>query len=72
MKKENEKENAVIYTIEDLMEIFPFKRSKLLMLCKKKLLPVVKVGKTYISSPELINRWMMENEGKEILYNEKD
>lgn len=61
-------EDTVIYTFNDLEKIFPFGKSKLLKLCKAGVLPVVKVGKDYISNPTLIDRWMKENEGKEILY----
>lgn len=57
-----------VYTLEDLEEIFPFGKSKLLKLCKLGVLPVVKVGKDYISTPALIDRWFSDNEGKEILY----
>lgn len=61
-------EDVKIYTLADLEKIFPFGKSKLLALCKEGLLPVVKVGRDYISSPELISRWMLEHDGKEILY----
>lgn len=57
-----------IYTLQDLERIFPFGKSKLLKLCKAGVLPVVKVGKDYISNPALIDRWMKENQGKEILF----
>lgn len=61
-------DNTIIYDFSDLERLFPFGKSKLLKLCKQGSLPVVKVGKDYISNPSLINRWFMENEGKEILY----
>lgn len=57
-----------IYTLKDLEQIFPFGRSKLLKLCRAGVLPVVKVGKDYISSPAMIDRWLKENEGKELSY----
>lgn len=60
--------DTVVYTLEDLEKIFPFGKSKLLKLCKSGVLPVIKVGKTYISSPTLIDRWMRENQNKEVLY----
>lgn len=60
--------DTIIYTLDDLEHIFPFGRSKLLKLCQSRALPVVKVGKDYISSPALINRWMLDNDGKEILF----
>ena len=57
-----------IYTLDDLEQIFPFGRSKLLKLCQSRAIPVIKVGKDYISSPAVIHRWMLENDGKEILF----
>lgn len=57
-----------IYTVDDLENIFPFGRSKLLKLCQMRALPVIKIGKEYISSPELISCWLLENDGKEILF----
>lgn len=63
LKMENQ-----IYTLADLEHIFPFGRSKLLKLCQTHALPVIKIGKDYISSPELISRWLLENDGKEILF----
>lgn len=59
---------TIIYTLDDLLKIFPFGKSKLLKLCKMGVLPVIKVGKDYISNPSLIDRWFNENEGREIIY----
>lgn len=56
-----------IYKFSDLLCIFPFGRTKLLRLCKDGTLPVIKVGKTYITNQELLDRWFIENEGHEIL-----
>ncbi len=61
-------DNITIYTLSDLERIFPFGKTKLLALCKSGVLPVVKVGRDYISTPEMINRWMLEHDGKEVLY----
>jgi len=44
--------DVTIYTLSQLEEIFPFGKSKLLALCKAGVLPVVKVGRDYISSPD--------------------
>jgi len=57
-----------VYTLKDLEQIFPFGRNKLLQLCQVGALPVVKVGKSYISSPALIEEWLYNNVGKKIKY----
>ena len=57
-----------IYTIKDLERIFPFGRTKILQLCQAGALPVVKVGKDYISSPQLIETWLQDNVGKTIIF----
>ena len=57
---------CTVYTFDDLLRIFPFGRFKLLHLCQEQILPVIKVGKTYITTKELLDRWFMENEGREI------
>lgn len=56
------------YTFEDLLKIFPFGKTKLRQLLKAGALPVVKVGRQYITSQEAIDRWILENIGKEIQY----
>lgn len=67
-KKENDDGNIRFYSKEDLLKIFPFKRTKLQQLLNAGVLPVVKVGKTYITSDKMLNRWVEENIGKTIRY----
>lgn len=57
-----------VYSQKDLLKLFPFKRTKLQQLLKAGVLPVVKVGRTYLSSEKLIQEWFTENVGREILY----
>jgi hypothetical protein len=59
---------TALYSFQDLLEIFPFGKTKLRQLLNAGVLPVVKVGRQYVTSPEAIQRWIMENAGKEILY----
>ena len=54
-----------IISFEEMQELLPFSYRKLLRLCKEKIIPVVRVGKTYISSKSLIDEWIRENIGKE-------
>lgn len=56
------------YSFSDLLEIFPFGKTKLRQLIKAGALPVIKVGKQYITSKEAIQRRTLENIGKEILF----
>lgn len=57
-----------LYSFSDLLNIFPFGKTKLRQLLKAGVLPVVKVGRHYITSQEAIERWVLENTGKEILF----
>lgn len=65
MNKNNE---LKVFSKKDLLDIFPFRRTKLQQLLNAGALPVVKVGKSYLSSSELINRWLLENQGKSVKY----
>ena len=68
MKNSNKNiEYKVVYSYDDLKNIFPFGKSKLGELCRSGILPVVKVGRTYVSSPELIEEWLRENAGRDLL-----
>ena len=69
MNKET-KENIKmqVYSKADLLEFFPFGRTKLQQLLTAGVLPVVKVGKAYLTSDAQIQRWLLENTGKEIFY----
>lgn len=60
--------DMLVYSKNDLLKIFPFKRTKLQQLLNAGVLPVVKIGRTYLSSPEMVQRWLLENVGREILY----
>lgn len=69
MDKTIEKQDSLqVYSQKDLLRIFPFGRTKLQQLLNAGALPVVKVGRTYLSSDDLIKRWLLENAGKTILY----
>lgn len=57
-----------LYSYSDLMTIFPFGKTKLNLLLQAGVLPVVKVGKQYLTSEQAIERWILENCGKEIKF----
>ena len=57
-----------LYSFSDLLTIFQFGKTKLRQLLLAGVLPVVKVGRQYVTSDEAIQLWVLENAGKEILY----
>lgn len=57
-----------ILTQQDLYKILPFGKTKTLQLLKANQLPVVKVGKDYITTFPLIEKWIEEHVGTEIYY----
>ena len=68
MEEKKVKLDMKIFCKADLLEIFPFRRTKLQLLLNAGVLPVVKVGKSYLTSEAQIQRWLLENTGKEIFY----
>ncbi len=68
MEEKKVKLDMKIFSKADLLEIFPFRRTKLQQLLNAGVLPVVKVGKSYLTSEAQIQRWLLENTGKEIFY----
>lgn len=61
-------DNKKILKQTDLYEILPFRKTKILQLLRSGELPVVKVGKDYITTYELLEKWIKENVGGEIFY----
>lgn len=61
-------DNKRILKQTDLYEILPFRKTKILQLLRSGELPVVKVGKDYITTYELLEKWIKENVGGEIFY----
>lgn len=52
----------------DLYEILPFKKTKIQQLLRAGQLPVVKVGKDYITTESAIKKWVHDNIGKELYF----
>lgn len=61
------KENKILKQ-SDLYEILPFQKTKIQQLIRSGELPVVKVGKDYITTYPLIEKWIAENIGNEIYF----
>lgn len=57
-----------IITQKDLYEILPFGKTKINKLIQSGELPLIKVGKDYITTEEKIEQWINENIGHEIYY----
>lgn len=56
------------FTKQDLLEFFPFGKTKLNQLLKAKALPVVKVGRHYITNEKELNDWFHKHKGTEIRF----
>lgn len=52
----------------DLYDILPFQKTKVQQLIKSGELPLVKVGKDYITTFKLIEEWISNHIGEEIYY----
>ena len=57
-----------LYSFSDLLVIFPFGKTKLRQLLQAGVLPVVKIGRQYRTNDKAIERWILENSGKEIIF----
>lgn len=57
-----------ILSQSDLYEILPFGKTKITQLIKSGQLPVVKIGKDYITTYEILKNWVADNIGQEIYY----
>ncbi len=56
------------YSNEELQRIFPFGKTKLNQLLQAGILPVIKIGKHYITTKKMLDKWFEENRGKELFY----
>ena len=68
LEDKKEKYNRKILKQTDLYDIFPFKKTKIQQLIKSGKLPLVKVGKDYITTFKLIEEWISNHIGEEIFY----
>ncbi len=61
------KENRILKQT-DLYEILPFQKTKVQQLIKSGELPLVKVGRDYITTFHLLEEWIKNHIGEEIFY----
>ena len=57
-----------ILSQKDLQNILPFKRTKIQQLLNSNQLPVLKVGKDYITTFSILENWIKDHLGNEIYY----
>jgi len=53
-------------TQRDLYGILPFEKKKIQKLIRSGEIPVVKIGRDYLTTKQLIDEWIKENIGQEI------
>lgn len=58
-------ENKIL-SQQDLYDVLPFGKTKILQLIKSGELPLVKVGKDYITTFNLLEEWIKDHIGEEI------
>ena len=63
-----ENDNNEILGLEDLYQIFPFGEQKIRKLIASGELPVVKVGRDYITTKRKLFEWIEKNIGMELYY----
>lgn len=57
-----------VLTKEDLLKILPFGKTKLDQLLQAGILPVIKIGRDYITNHHELDEWFKANKGKELFY----
>lgn len=57
-----------VLTKEDLLKILPFGKTKLDQLLQAGILPVIKIGRDYITNHQELDDWFKANKGKELFY----
>jgi len=62
------REDNKILSQSDLYEVLPFGKTKIQQLIKSGELPLVKVGKDYITTYNILENWIKNHIGEEIYY----
>ena len=56
------------YNKKDLLQIFPFGKTKLNTLLQARVLPVIKIGRQYVVNQKELDDWFQRYKFKEIRY----
>lgn len=65
---EVQERNKDIIGLKDIYEILPFGKKKILKLIQAGELPVLKIGRTYITTKEQLIKWIESHLGDELYY----
>lgn len=57
-----------ILSLTDLYDVLPFGKTKINKLVKSGQLPVLKIGRDYITTYSILEKWISDNIGQEIYY----
>lgn len=66
--EQTKKYDGQILKQTDLYELFPFQKTKVQQLIKSGQLPLVKIGKDYITTYKILEEWISDHIGEEIFY----
>lgn len=67
--QENSNIKERILSQQDLYALLPFGKTKVQQLIKSNQLPLVKIGKDYITTFSILEQWINDHIGTEIYYN---
>lgn len=67
MQKTNDIRNQIL-SQADLYDILPFGKTKIHQLLKTGQLPLLKIGNDYITTFNILEKWIEEHKGDEIYY----
>lgn len=68
MDSEVQGKDKDIIGLKDIYEILPFGKKKILKLIHAGELPVLKIGRTYITTKEQLIKWIESHLGDELYY----
>lgn len=68
MEAQGNKQNCKVLNQKDLYEILPFGKTKVQQLINSGQLPLIKIGKDYITTFNILEEWIKNHLGEEIYY----
>lgn len=68
LEAQGNKQNCKVLNQKDLYEILPFGKTKVQQLINSGQLPLIKIGKDYITTFNILEEWIKNHLGEEIYY----